>query len=394
MEKFEDDNNTECEYDDKIIRTQDPTSGSTLVDCLNSNLECNISSFEANDPCIKNNFIDKRCKLIKIWFAKQVKDSYYMFSDDDKHTHIIQMKRDANLNCLQFGDNDAQLISYLNSLHKSQIKNNTLSFTTEEEISTYNDGNPNSIDKLIIGYAYGDNDTKTQSKQLDDMNVCINFESKFNNDDGIFIKKALLKDETAEKTFFNPVVDTNEKTVNTGIKTLKRYIKKLSNGKYTIVYGNSDTNKISDSNEVSVDNTNTIDLNAEKPELCSSIVKKPDLWILHSDEKYHRVEFTDPLFENTTKCQTIKDPNKSGSKLPTYNNSLIKTERELLNYIEMDETKDVFKLNFDFNDKTKWFKREVDVFGNVHLTSHNVKSCGVNEYESSAPQTKDTLDIN
>ena len=366
MEKFEGDNNAECEYDDKIIRTQDPTSGSTLVDCLNSNLECNTSSFEANDPCIKNNFIDKRCKLIKIWFAKQVKDSYYTFSDDDKHTHIIQMKRDANLNCLQFGDNDAQLISYLNSLLKSQIKNNTLSFTTEEEISTYIDGNPNRIDKLIIGYAYGDNDTKTQSKQLDDMNVCINFESKFNNDDGIFIKKALLKDETAEKTFFNPVVDTNAKTVNTGIKTLKRYIKKLSNGKYTIVYGNSDTNKISDSNEVSVDNTNTIDLNAEKPAPCSSIVEKPDLWILHrSDKKYHRVEFTDPLTKNTNKCQTIKDPNNSTSEINTNNNSLVKNEQELRNnnYIEMDKTKDVFKL-----------------------------SCGVNEYQSSAPQTENVLD--
>lgn len=395
MEKFEGDNNAECEYDDKIIRTQDPTSGSTLVDCQNNNKVCQ-ASFEANDPCIKNNFIDKRCKLIKIWFAKQVKDSYYTFSDDDKHTHIIQMNRDNNFNCRQFGDNDAQLISYLNSLPKSRIKNNTMSFTTEEEISSYTDGNPNDIDKLIVGYAYGADDEKTQSKQFDDMKVCINFESKFNNADGIF-NKELLKNKTAEKTFFNPVVDTGAKIVNTGIKTLKRYIKKLSNGKYTIVYADSDTSKISDSNEVSVDNTNTIDLNAEEPKPCSSIVEKPDLWILHrSDEKYHRVEFTDELTKDTNSCKTIKDPNNSKLEIDTNNNSDIKTKQELRNnnYIEMDETEDVFKLNFDFNDTAKWFERKEDVYGNVHLTSHNVKSCGVNEYESSAPQTKDTLDLN
>ena len=390
MEKFEDDNNAECEYDDKIIRTQDPTSGSTLVDCQNNNKVCQ-ASFEANDPCIKNNFIDKRCKLIKIWFAKQVKDSYYTFSV--KHTHIIQMKRqmilddEDYLNCQQFGDNDSQLISYLNSLPKSQIKNNTLSFTTEKEITTYTDKNPNTIDKLIIGYAYGDNDEETQTKEFQHMKVCIDFEPKFNNAVGMFNKKALLKDEADEKTFFNPVVDTGAKVVNTGIKTLKRYIKKLSNGKYTIVYGNSDTSKISDGNEVSVDNTNTIDLNAEEPAPCSSIVEKPDLWILHrSDKKYHRVEFTDPLTKNTNSCKTIKDPNESGSEIKTNDNSQIKSETELLasNYVPTDDTKDVFELAFNFDDTTKWFR--VDDSGTI-ISEQPLTICSDEKFESSEPQT-------
>ena len=101
-----------------------------------------------------------------------------------------QMKLDDEnyLNCQQFGDNDAQLISYLNSLLKSQIKNNTLSFTTEKEIKTYTDKNPNTIDKLIIGYAYGDNDEETQTKEFKHMKVCINFEDKFYVNNGMLIK--------------------------------------------------------------------------------------------------------------------------------------------------------------------------------------------------------------
>ena len=31
------------------------------------------------------------------------------------------------------------------------------------------------------------------------------------------------------------------------------------------------------------------------------------------------------------------------------------------------------------------------MFGNVHITRNNVKSCGVNEYQSSAPQTENVL---
>lgn len=385
IEKFQTTfSNTGCTYPDKITRI----SGSTLNDCDQAQ-ECK-TSFEANHPCIKNNFIDKRCKLIKIWFAQKVKDSYYTFSDDDEHTHIIQMNRDNNLNCRQFGNNDAQLISYLNTIPNSDIKNNMQIFESESMIQSYVDSDPNTTPKLIIGYAYGDNDEETQSKQFDDMNICINFEDKFNDDNGIFNKEH-LKNKADEKTFFNPVVDTNAKIVNTGIKTRKRYIKELSKGKYTIVYADSDT-----SNEVTDDdNTNTVDLNAPKP--CSSIVNKPDLWILHrSDNNYHRVEFIDLLTKNTTICKTIKDPNNSGSQIDTNNNSLIKTERELLNnnYVPIDDTKDIFKLNFDFNDTAKWFNKEVDVFGNVHITPYNVKSCGVNEYESSAPETKDEIDLN
>ena len=43
------------------------------------------------------------------------------------------MNRDEDLNCQQFDDTDA-LISYLNSIPQSRIKNNTMSFETEQSI--------------------------------------------------------------------------------------------------------------------------------------------------------------------------------------------------------------------------------------------------------------------
>ena len=389
VEKYASFSDANCIYTDKIERS----GGDKLSDCTGS--ETCKKNFELNDGCIKNNFIDKRCKLIKIWYAKKVEGTYYTFSEDN--THIIQMNRDEDLNCQQFDDTDA-LISYLNSIPQSRIKNNTTSFETEQSIKDdiieYNaekeraekeraekDPSLNDKDKLIIGYAYGADDTDTQSKKLNDMEVYINFESKFNNDDGTINKdflKDFLKDNMAEKSFSNPVVNTDEKIVNTNIQTLTRYIKQLLNGTYTIVYGSYDNEKSFD--EHSIDFKQQIQ--------CSNIMEKPYLWVLHSDNKYHRVEFIDPLTKDTNICKTIKDPIDPKSQIVTYNNSQIKTEEELklINYVPVDDTtKDVFELGFNLGDMTKWFA--VDGFDRI--TSENLLTvCSSDQYESAPPNSK------
>lgn len=391
MEKFEGDNNAECEYDDKIIRTQDPTSGTTLVDCLNKNIVCNVSSFEANDPCIKNNFIDKRCKLIKIWYAKKVKDSsHYTFSENN--THIIQMKRDANLNCLQFSD-DSELIQYLNNLRISDIKDNTMIFTSETQLIEYNtqeqieqNQTTNEKTKLIIGYAHGGKDKDLPKKSIDDMKLCIDFDEKFYDDKEEF-KKYFLKKDYDQKTFFHPQI-TDAKTILTNKGTYKRYIKELPppeitnvsdsetppTKKYTIVYRKGDIEK-------SIEDI--IDFDSIPKPRCNSIIEKPDLWIKHEDNKYHRVNFIQPLTQNTPSCNKIAHPDPTLGDIMTNGNMFIKTtvELERLKYGPSDDP-DIYELPYDIHDPTKWFDYHNDGY---IISEHVLTECASNQFEMIPP---------
>ena len=176
---------------------------------------------------------------------KKFQDKIHITFPED-NTHIIQMNRDKDLNCQQFDDTDA-LISYLNSIPQSRIKNNTMSFETEQsikdDIEEYNaekekaekekvekDPSLNNKDKLIIGYAYGDNDTQTQSKKLNDMKYCVNM----NSGENAFGKEYLKDDHEIEVIFHNSQIVG--KTLNTGRVTVNRFIKKIDTDKYAIIY--------------------------------------------------------------------------------------------------------------------------------------------------------------
>lgn len=388
IEKFQTTfSNAGCTYPDKITRI----SGSTLNDCDQAQV-CK-PSFEANDPCIKNNFIDKRCKLIKIWYAKKVKDSYYTFSDDDKHTHIIQMKRDANLNCLQFSD-DSELIQYLNNLHISDIKDNTMIFTSEAQLIEYNtqeqieqNQTTNEKTKLIIGYAHGGKDEDLPKKSIDDMKLCIDFDEKFYDDKEEF-KKYFLKKDYDQKTFFHPQI-TDAKTIETNKGTYKRYIKELPppeitnvsdsetppTKKYTIVYRKGDMEK-------SIEDI--IDFDSIPKPRCNSIIEKPDLWIMHGDNKYHRVNFIQPLTQNTPSCNKIAHPNPAQEDIRTNRNRFIKTtvELERLKYGPSDDDPDIYELPYDIHDPTKWFDYHDDGY---IISEHVLTECASNQFEMIPP---------
>ena len=363
VEKYSSFSNKNCIYTDKIELSG---GGYKPSDCSGS--ETCQSTFEENADCIKNNFIDTRCKLIKIWYAKKVQgtDSYYTFSKDN--THIIQMKRDATLNCQQFGSKDSVLIKYLNDL--LNIENNEFKFDTEEALKTYNKSEKinNKDTKLIIGYAYGKDDEETGNMTLDKMKYCVNM----NSDSSAFGKEYLKDKHKTEVIFNNPTINSN-KTLNTGRVIVNRFIKKIDDG-YKIIY------KIGD-----IEITELPDMS----KTCHYLLKdKPDLWILHSDKKYHRVEFIDSLTKITQSCTKIKDPNNPEFQIDTKNNPIVKTEAELelINYVPVDvDTKDVFELGFNFSDMTKWF--EVD--SSNKITSKNILTvCSNDQYESEPPKSQ------
>lgn len=380
VEKYYSFTNKNCTYTDKIERS----GGGILSDCSKS--ETCKPEFEENDNCIKNNFIDKRCKLIKIWYAKKVPgtDSYYTFSDDDKHTHIIQMNRDENLNCRQFGDNDANLISYLNSIPQSRIKNNTTSFTSEEKIRTYTVKDPNLEDKLIIGYAYGEDDEETENNKimtLDKMKYCVNM----NSDSSAFGKEYLKDKHKTEVIFNNPTIN-NDKTLNTGHVIVNRFIKKIDDNTYRIIYKYI-KNKKKDIPEIN-SKTELPDMSKTCNHLFLLNNDKPDLWILHtSDKKYHRVNFNEQLTDKKTICDKISNPSDPAESI-VINPDVVKTESELklINYVHVDEdTKDVFELGFNLGDMTQWFA----VDESDRITSENpLTVCSNDQYESAPPNSK------
>lgn len=382
IEKFQNEYkflNDNCLYPDKIIRT----SGDMVKNCDPSKPTPSCEyNFEDNAPCIKDNFIDKRCKLIKIWYAtKETDSSHYTFSENN--THIIQMGRDKHLTCQSFGNEDSDLVEYLNRLRISDIKDNTTTFETKEQISNYSGDNRDP--KIVIGYAYGSSDEETQTKGFDDMKVCINFEDKFYVTEGypskrVFNKK-LLKDSYDEKNNFRPELSPT-KEVKTNVKNYKRYIRKSSNNLFTIEYGK--------------DSSTTagvfVDLSS-KPK-CNRIIDKPHLW-MKVDKNYHRVKFKDSLvngqgdiIEFCTKIQDLENPSNS---IITTNNMDLKTTRELeeLMYEPSEDDPDVYVLTYNLSDPNKWF-----VFDNGDVVSeHNVSQCTENQFESSPPQ-KNTDNVN
>ena len=369
VEKYSSFSNKNCIYTDKIELSG---GGYKPSDCSGS--ETCQSTFEENADCIKNNFIDTRCKLIKIWYAKKVQgtDSYYTFSKDN--THIIQMKRDATLNCQQFGSKDSVLIKYLNDL--LNIENNESKFDTEEALKTYNKSEKinNKDTKLIIGYAYAANDKETREKTLAEMKYCVNM----NSDSSAFGKEYLKDTHKTEVIFNNPTINSN-KTLNTGRVIVNRFIKKIDDG-YKIIY------KIGD-----IEISSTTEL-PDMSKTCNHLFllnnDKPDLWILHtSDEKYHRVNFNEQLTDEKTICDKISNPSDPAKSI-VINPDVVKTEAELelINYVPVDEdTKDVFELGFNFSDMTIWF--EVD--GSNKITSEESLSvCSNDQYESVPPQSQ------
>tara|TARA_Y100000385_G_scaffold179542_1_gene185474 strand:- start:532 stop:3717 length:3186 start_codon:yes stop_codon:yes gene_type:complete len=369
VEKYSSFSNKNCIYTDKIELSG---GGYKPSDCSGS--ETCQSTFEENADCIKNNFIDTRCKLIKIWYAKKVQgtDSYYTFSKDN--THIIQMKRDATLNCQQFGSKDSVLIKYLNDL--LNIENNEFKFDTEEALKTYNKSEKinNKDTKLIIGYAYGKDDEETGNMTLDKMKYCVNM----NSDSSAFGKEYLKDKHKTEVIFNNPTIN-NDKTLNTGRVIVNRFIKKIDDG-YKIIY------KIGD-----IEISSTTEL-PDMSKTCNHLFllnnDKPDLWILHtSDQKYHRVNFNEKLTDDKTVCNKISNPNQP-SKSIDIDQDVVKTESELkqINYVPVDvDTKDVFELGFNFSDMTKWF--EVD--SSNKITSENILTvCSNDQYESVPPKSQ------
>ena len=369
VEKYSSFSNKNCIYTDKIELSG---GGYKPSDCSGS--ETCQSTFEENADCIKNNFIDTRCKLIKIWYAKKVQgtDSYYTFSKDN--THIIQMKRDATLNCQQFGSKDSVLIKYLNDL--LNIENNEFKFDTEEALKTYNKSEKinNKDTKLIIGYAYGKDDEETENMTLDKMKYCVNM----NSDSSAFGKEYLKDKHKTEVIFNNPTININ-KTLNTGRVIVNRFIKKIDDG-YKIIY------KIGD-----IEISSTTEL-PDMSKTCNHLFllnnDKPDLWILHtSDEKYHRVNFNEQLTDKKTICDKISNPSDPAKSI-VINPDVVKTEAELelINYVPVDEdTKDVFELGFNFSDMTIWF--EVD--GSNKITSdESLSVCSNDQYESVPPKSQ------
>ena len=382
--------NTGCTYIDKFERR----TGNGLNDCETP--EPCKADFEKNDECIKNNFLDKRCKLIKIWYAIKEKNSYYTFAESN--THIIQMKRNLDatdvsnyLSCMEFGENDSNLKKYLNSITKEFIKDNTESFGSEEAILNANKKttNNNTIDKLIIGYAYASSDEDTSDLTFDAMNLCVTFDSKFYDENGAF-KKEFLTDDYAKKTFYEDPKITEDKRLKTGIMNLDRYIKKITDNTLTIVYGTQ---------EKSTNDIPTFSPN--EPLTCNDLVNnKPNLWIQHdSDNKYRRVNFVEPVVDGKTTCQLIQNPDGEGT-IDTYKNTKVKTESELIsnNYVPTDESKDVFEIGFDFSDETKWFliKESTNVFGEKRTTieEKTITVCDESQYEAELPSTQDAKDKN
>lgn len=342
--------NAGCSYDDKFERT----SGNTLKDC-DASQQCK-PKFEDNHPCIKNNFVDKRCKLIKIWYAmkKAGTASYYTFSETN--THIIQMKRDDKLNCQQFGDNDSELISYLNNIPISDIKDNMMSFNTEEETRSYKNVNPNIVDKLIIGYTYGESDAKTLSKTIDDMKYCVNMNNSF--------EKEYLKDEHKTKVIFNNTTINPDKTVNTGRVITNRFIKKTDDG-YKIIYKNVGIPEISSKKEL-----------PDMSKTCNHLFKHDlvNLWIENSQDKnFHRVNFIEPLNSNLVFCSKINNDIDVRS-----NNVKNLEELTAINYVAQDNTSNIFELGFDLSDKTKWFK----FINGRPMEEHAITICSSNQYIS------------
>lgn len=376
--------NTGCTYIDKFERR----TGNGLNDCVTPQ-PCK-TDFEKNHDCIKNNFIDKRCKLIKIWYATKDAPSAGNYTFLTKNSHVLQMNRDSNLNCQQFGENDSNLKNYLNSIRKEFIKDNTESFEKEEDIlhASKDTTNNNTIDKLIIGYAYASSDEDTSDLTFDAMNLCVTFDSKFYDENGAF-KKEFLTDDYAKKTFYEDPKITEDKRLKTGIMNLDRYIKKRTDNTLTIVYGTQEKS------------TNDIPTFSSKKQLtCNNLVKdEPNLWIQHTDNKYRRVNFVEPIVDGKTTCQLIENPNGEGT-IDTYKNTKVKTESELIsnNYVPTDGSNNVFEIGYDFSDETKWFliKESTNVFGEKRKTieEKTITVCDESQYEAHPPSTQDAKDKN
>ena len=200
-----------------------------------------------------------------------------------------------------------------------------------------------------------------------------------------FGKEYLKDDHEIEVIFHNSQIVG--KTLNTGRVTVNRFIKKIDDDKYAIIYKKGDIPEISSKTELPDMSKKT----------CNDLLKdKPDLWILHtSDKKYHRVNFNETLIVNSsvnrtvyrTVCDKISNPSDPDKSI-VINPDVVKTEAELeqINYVPVDDTtKDVFKLGFNLGDMTKWFA--VDGFDRI--TSENLLTvCSSDQYESKPPNSK------